>query len=141
MQQFALSDRFRDSSGSPAASFNTWRVAVRYVEDMKKATLAEFDQEEAEWRETTEGQVLNLCEIEEPLPTPEELDELDPDEAIRRIKTWSRTTRSFALPLNATSAPGVRWLWRASRREPRRNPKPSLNLQQSKKPFPRNSGG
>ena len=34
-----------------------------------------------------EGQVLNLCEIEGPLPTPEELDELDPDWAIRRIKT------------------------------------------------------
>ena len=60
---------------------------MRYVEDMKKATLAEFDQEEAEWRETAEEQVLNLCEIEGPLPTPEELDELDPDEAIRQIKT------------------------------------------------------
>ena len=60
---------------------------MRYVEEMKKATLAEFDQEEAEWRETAEGQVLNLCEIEGPLPTPEELDELDPDWAIRRIKT------------------------------------------------------
>ena len=60
---------------------------MRYVEEMKKATLAEFDQEEAEWRETAEGQVLNLCEIEGPLPTPEELDELDPDEAIRQIKT------------------------------------------------------
>jgi len=28
---------------------------VRYVEEMKKATLAEFDQEEAKWRETAEG--------------------------------------------------------------------------------------
>ena len=60
---------------------------MRYLEDMKKATLAEFDKEEATWRETAEGQVLNLCEIEDPLPTPEELDELDPDEAIRQIKT------------------------------------------------------
>ena len=60
---------------------------MRYVEEMRKATLAEFDQEEAEWRETAEGQVLNLCEIENPPPTPEELDELDPDEAIRQIKT------------------------------------------------------
>jgi len=50
---------------------------VRYVEEMRRATLAEFDQEEAEWRETAEGQVLNLCEIENPLPTPGELDELD----------------------------------------------------------------
>jgi hypothetical protein len=64
-----------------------WRVAVRYVEDMEKATLAEFDKEEAEWRETAERQVLNLCEIEDPLPTPGELDELDPGEAIRRIET------------------------------------------------------
>jgi hypothetical protein len=60
---------------------------VRYVEDMKKATLAEFDKEEAEWRETAERQVLHLCEIEDPLPTPEELDELHPDEAISRIET------------------------------------------------------
>jgi hypothetical protein len=29
---------------------------VRYVEDKKKATLAEFDKEEAEWRETAERQ-------------------------------------------------------------------------------------
>jgi hypothetical protein len=62
-------------------------VAVRYVEDMKNATLAEFDKAEAEWREIAERQVLHLCEIEDPLPTPEELDELDPDEAISRIET------------------------------------------------------
>ena len=60
---------------------------MRYVEDMNKATLAEFDKEEAEWRETAEHQVSNLCEIEDPLPTPEELDELDSDEAIRLIET------------------------------------------------------
>jgi hypothetical protein len=60
---------------------------VRYIEDMKKATLAEFDKEEATWRETAERQVLNLCQIEDPLPTSEQLDELDPDEAIRRIET------------------------------------------------------
>ena len=54
---------------------------MRYVEDMKKATLAEFDKAEAEWRETAERQVLHLCAIEDPLPTPEELDELDPDDA------------------------------------------------------------
>ena len=59
---------------------------MRYVEDMRKATLAEFDKEEAEWRETAERQVLHLCTIEDPLPTPEELDELDPDEAISRIE-------------------------------------------------------
>ena len=60
---------------------------MRYLEDMKKATLAEFDKEEAEWRETAEQQVLHLCAREDPLPTPEELDELDPDDAISRIET------------------------------------------------------
>ena len=60
---------------------------MRYVEEMRKAALAEFDKEEAEWRETAERQVLHLCAIEDPLPTPEELDELDPDEAISRIET------------------------------------------------------
>ena len=60
---------------------------MRYVEDMRKATLAEFDKEEAEWRETAEGQVLNLREIADPLPTSEVLDELDPNEAIRQLKT------------------------------------------------------
>jgi hypothetical protein len=59
---------------------------VRYIEDMKKATLAKFDKEEAEWRETAERQVLHLCAIEDPLPTPVELDELDPGEAINRIE-------------------------------------------------------
>jgi hypothetical protein len=62
-------------------------VAVRYVEDMDKATIAEFDKEEAEWREAAERQVSSLCEIEDPLPTPEELDGLDSGEAIRRIET------------------------------------------------------
>ena len=62
-------------------------MAVRYVEDMKNATLAEFDKAEVEWREIAERQVLHLCEIEDPLPTPEELDELGPDEAIRRIES------------------------------------------------------
>jgi hypothetical protein len=60
---------------------------VRYVEDMRKATLDQFDKAEAEWREIAERQVLQLCEIEDPLPTPEELDQLDPNEAIRRIET------------------------------------------------------
>jgi hypothetical protein len=59
---------------------------VRYVEEMKKATQAEFDKEEAEWRENAERQVLHLCGIVDPLPTPEELDELDPDVAIGRIE-------------------------------------------------------
>ena len=89
---------------------------MRYVEDMKKATLAEFDKAEAEWRETAERQVLHLCSIEDPLPTPEELDELVPDAAISRIE------------LMATPAPGVRWLWRASRRAPTRKLKPSFSI-------------
>jgi hypothetical protein len=100
---------------------------VRYVEDMKKATLAEFDKAEVEWREIAERQVLHLCEIEDPLPTPEELDELGPDEAIRRIESVVENNTQLALPSMVTPAPGVRWLWRASRRGPRRKPKPPLN--------------
>jgi hypothetical protein len=57
------------------------------VEEMKKATIADFDKEEAEWRETAERQVMHLCAIEDPLPTPGELDKLDLDEAISRIET------------------------------------------------------
>jgi hypothetical protein len=60
---------------------------VRYVEEMKKATIADFDKEEAEWRETAERQVMHRCAIEDPLPTPGELDKLDLDEAISRIET------------------------------------------------------
>jgi hypothetical protein len=60
---------------------------MRYVEDMRKATLAEWDKAEAEWRDIAERQVLHLCEIEDPLPAPEELDELALDEAISRIET------------------------------------------------------
>ena len=60
---------------------------MRYVEDMKNAMLAEFDKAEVEWWEIAERQVLHLCEMEDPLPTPEELDELGPDEAIRRIES------------------------------------------------------
>ena len=60
---------------------------MRYVEEMKKATLPEFDKAEAEWRETAERQVLHLCQIEDPLPTPGELDKVDLDEAISRIET------------------------------------------------------
>jgi hypothetical protein len=57
------------------------------VEEMKKATIADFDKEEAEWRETAERQVMHLCAIEDPLPTPGELDKLDLDQAISRIET------------------------------------------------------
>jgi hypothetical protein len=73
---------------------------VRYVEDMKKATLPEFDKEEAEWRETAERQVLHLCEIEDPLPTPEELDELDPQEAISRIETVVEKNRQLCFAVD-----------------------------------------
>ena len=95
---------------------------------MKKATLAEFDKQEATWRETAEGQVLNLCEIEDPLPTPEELDELDPDEAIRRIETvvTNNTQLCFAVE-GDTRSWGEMAIARVSRHGPRRKLKPSLN--------------
>jgi hypothetical protein len=59
---------------------------MRYLQNMKRATLEEFDEEEAEWRETAERQVENLAALDNPLPTPAELDELGPDEAIRQIE-------------------------------------------------------
>ena len=33
---------------------------MRYVTDLKDATLAEFDEVEADWRETAERQIENL---------------------------------------------------------------------------------
>ena len=74
---------------------------MRYVEDMKKATLAEFDREEAEWRETAERQVLHLCQIEDPLPTPEELDELGLTEAISRIETVVENNTQLCFAVDA----------------------------------------
>jgi hypothetical protein len=74
---------------------------VRYMEEMKKATLAEFDKEEAEWRETAERQVLHLCQIEDPLPTPEELDELGLTEAISRIETVVENNTQLCFAVDA----------------------------------------
>ena len=74
---------------------------MRYVEEMKKATLAEFDKEEAEWRETAERQVLHLCQIEDPLPTPEELDELGLTEAISRIETVVENNTQLCFAVDA----------------------------------------
>ena len=74
---------------------------MRYVEEMKKATLAEFDKEEAEWRETAERQVLHLSQIEDPLPTPEELDELGLTEAISRIETVVENNTQLCFAVDA----------------------------------------
>lgn len=74
---------------------------MRYMEEMKKATLAEFDKEEAEWRETAERQVLHLCQIEDPLPTPEELDELGLTEAISRIETVVENNTQLCFAVDA----------------------------------------
>jgi hypothetical protein len=52
---------------------------------MKRATLAEFDEEELDWRETAERQIENL-ESYWHCPTPEELDELSTDEAIDTVE-------------------------------------------------------
>jgi hypothetical protein len=106
---------------------------VRYVEDMEKATLAEFDKEEAEWRKTAERQVSNLCEIEDPLPTPEELDELDPSEAIRRIETVVENNAQLCF---AAEGDARSWGEMAVARVMARakaKPKPSLDRQQSEK--------
>ena len=49
---------------------------MRYVDDLKNALLAEFDEVEADWRETAERQYEYLTECEY-VPTPEETDEAD----------------------------------------------------------------
>jgi hypothetical protein len=68
---------------------------MRHLADLKNATLAEFDEEEAEWRETAERQVENIdSELEDNLPAPEELDELDADEALGIVE---RTAEANAL--------------------------------------------
>ena len=59
---------------------------MRYVEDMKGATLAEFDEEEAEWREAAYRMVEDIADYLEELPAPEELDELDAEEAISDVE-------------------------------------------------------
>ena len=57
---------------------------MRHLADLKRShtTLADFDREELEWRETAERQVQNLADLDDPLPTPAELDELGPDRQI-----------------------------------------------------------
>jgi hypothetical protein len=57
---------------------------MRYVTDLKKATLAEFDEVEADWRDSAEGW---LREFEESLPAPEELDTLDADDALGAVES------------------------------------------------------
>ena len=111
---------------------------MRYVEDMRKATLAEFDKEEAEWRETAERQVLHLCEIEDPLPTPDELDDLDPDEAISRIQTVVENNTQLCFAVDGdTRSWGEMAVARVKARcqGKTQNRKPSLSGQQSEKAF------
>jgi hypothetical protein len=60
---------------------------MKRIQDMKRATLAEFDEEEADWRETAKRQVEYFGELEDlDLLTPDELDGLDPDEAIGQVE-------------------------------------------------------
>ena len=57
---------------------------MRYVTDLKDATLAKFDEVEADWRETAERQIENL-ESYWHCPTPQELDELSADDALGNL--------------------------------------------------------
>jgi hypothetical protein len=75
-------------------------INLKRIQDMRKATLAEFDEEEADWRETAERQVEHFDELAD-LPTPDELDELDPDEAINQVD--SAVENNAQLFVNATA--------------------------------------
>src|SRR5215469_4921169 len=76
-----------DLGGSRGDSLcgSNWRNQMRRLA-VKNPTLADLDQEELAWREIAERQVENLALLDDPLPTPAELDELGPDEAISRIE-------------------------------------------------------
>jgi len=74
---------------------------MKYVDDLKNASAAEFDEAEADWRETVQRMFEGVAECEH-VPTPEELDNLDFDESRRRGKPLPRM-RNF-------SEFGGRWL-------------------------------
>jgi hypothetical protein len=124
------------ADGAAVVSFNAWRVAVLYVEDTAKATLAEFDKEEAEWRKTAERQVSNLCAIEDPLPTTEELDELDPGEAIRRIETVVENNAQLCVAAEGDTRSWGEMAVARVRARTEAKPKTVANRQQSEKDTP-----
>ena len=68
---------------------------MQYLEDMKKATVAEFDAAEADWRETVERQYEYLSECED-TPTPEMLDGEDLDDAIGIIDNYLQSVQERA---------------------------------------------
>ena len=51
---------------------------MKYVDDLKNASAAEFDEAEADWRESVQRMFEGVAECEH-VPTPEELDNLDFD--------------------------------------------------------------
>ena len=66
-----------------------------YVEDLKKATPAEFDAVLDDWQETVERQYGYLSECED-TPTRQTLDDADPDHAIAieaRIKARAKAKK------------------------------------------------
>ena len=51
---------------------------MKHVDDLKNASAAEFDEAEADWRETVQRMFERVAECDH-VPTPEELDNLDFD--------------------------------------------------------------
>jgi hypothetical protein len=73
---------------------------MRYVTDLKKATLSEFDEVEADRRETAERQIENL-ESYWHCPTPAELDALDADEALSAVEYAAEQNAQLARDIEA----------------------------------------
>jgi hypothetical protein len=98
---------------------------MKYVDDLKNASAAEFDEAEADWRETVQRMFEGVAECEH-VPTPEELDnldfdpDLDLDHAIGAIKTMSLESSGP----HTTGLPTPRSGARSPRPESRRRGKP-----------------
>jgi hypothetical protein len=73
---------------------------MRYVDDLKDATLAEFDEVEADWRETAERMIENL-ESYWHCPTPQELDELSTEDALGAVEYAAEQNAVFARDIEA----------------------------------------
>jgi hypothetical protein len=73
---------------------------LRYAEDLKNATLAEFDEVEADWRETAERMIENL-EGYWHCPTPAELDGLSADDALSAVEYAAEANAQLARDIEA----------------------------------------
>jgi len=98
---------------------------MKYVDDLKNASAAEFDEAEADWRETVQRMFEGVAECEH-VPTPEELDNLDFDPDLDSI-TQSVRSKTMSLESSGphtTGLPTPRSGARSPRPESRRRGKP-----------------